>query len=138
VPGAVYEEQTEALLSSRLGAAESAKDFVAETLTWATEETLGPKEPRGCLVMNTATEFAQRDPEIAAAVSRGLSEYHRVFAAAVRRGQEEGSIDADQEPAALASYLVTTMSGLRTMVKAGTRPSTLGEMVRLAMTTITT
>lgn len=47
--------------------------------------------------------------------------------------QQEGGIRLDKEPVVLAGYLVTTMSGLRTMVKAGTNFDSLTQMVTLTM-----
>ena len=83
--------------------------------------------------MNTATEFAQRYPQIASVVSDGLTTYRTIFEAAVRQGQNERSIRADRSADVLSRYLVTTMSGLRTMVKAGTDLASLSEMVTVAV-----
>jgi TetR/AcrR family transcriptional repressor of nem operon len=128
-----YQRQTTSMLWDRLATAPSGHAFVADTLRWAIEEALGDANPRGCLIMNTATEFAQRDPQIASLVSDGLATYRTIFEAAVQRGQREGSIRADKSAHLLASYLVTTMSGLRTMVKGGTDLDSLSEMVTVAM-----
>lgn len=132
-----YEQQTSEMLWEQLAGAESARGFIHDTLSWATAESAAGTGPRGCLVMNTATEFAQRDPAIATVVTRGLDEYRAIFEAAVQRGQEEGSIRTDRSAAAQANYLVTTMSGLRTMVKAGTNVTALTEMVTVAMDAVT-
>ena len=128
-----YQEQTADYLWDRLESASSGHTFIVDTLTWAIEEAFAGADPRGCLVMNTATELAQRDPVIAAEVARGLRTFHSIFAAGVARGQAEGSIREDRHADVLASYLVTTMGGLRTMVKAGTDHSTLTVLVGLAM-----
>jgi len=128
-----YRDQTTAMLRDRLSLAESGYQFVANTLAWAIEEVFAGLDPRGCLIMNTATEFSQRDPQIAELVQQGLEAYRAIFEEAVVRGQEEGSIRADKEAGVLASYLVTTMSGLRTMVKAGTDRAALSETVVVAL-----
>ena len=128
-----YRTQTTAMLLERLELADSGYAFLADTLEWAIEEAFGGVDPRGCLIMNTATEFAQRDQRIAQAVSDGLETYRMIFEAAAVRGQEEGSIRTDKEAAVLASYLVTTMSGLRTMVKAGTTRASLTAMIAISL-----
>lgn len=117
-----YQRQTTDMLRDRLAAAPSGHAFIADTLRWAIEEAFGDADPRGCLIMNTASEFAQRDPQIASLASEGLSRYHTVFAAAVQLGQDEGTIRSDKTAAVLSRYLVTTMSGLRTMVKSRDGP----------------
>jgi TetR/AcrR family transcriptional repressor of nem operon len=128
-----YRERTTTMLWDRLDSAPSGRDFIADTLAWATAEASSQARPKGCLIMNTATEFARRDPQIAALVSQGLRAYRAIFEAAIERGQTEGSIRGDKEPGVLATYLVTGMGGLRTMVKAGTDVATLSEMVTIAM-----
>lgn len=128
-----YRTQTTAMLRDRLSLAESGHQFVADTLAWAIEEVFADLDPKGCLIMNTASEFSQRDPQIAELVHEGLETYRAIFEEAVVRGQQEGGIRADKEAGVLASYLVTTMSGLRTMVKAGTDRAALTEMVAIAL-----
>lgn len=128
-----YQAETAADLSARLAAASTGIDFIEETLLWAIEEVIEGADPRGCLIMNTATEFAQRDPDVARLVASGLGQYREIFRLAVRRAQSEGAIATDRDPEAIAGYLVTSMSGLRTMVKAGTHVGSLRSMVDVAV-----
>lgn len=130
-----YRARTVADLETRLQRAPSGKAFLEEALYWAIEEAMEATPPRGCLIMNTATEFAQRDEGIAATVSGALDEYRSIFRRAVERGQSEGSVSQDLDGADLAGYLVSAMSGLRTMVKAGTDAVTLKRMVRVVTDT---
>lgn len=128
-----YQADTATDLSARLAAAPSGISFIEETLLWAIEEVIEGVDPRGCLIMNTATEFAQRDPEVAQLVGRGLDQYREIFSRAVQRAQEEGAIDDSRDPEAIAGYLVTSMSGLRTMVKAGTHVGSLRSMIEVTV-----
>lgn len=106
-------------MQQQLEAAPRAWDFIAGMLTSVARETRGGDARRGCLVMNTASEFGQSDPEVAARVKAGTARFRKVFLQAVKRAQAEGDIPADRDPALLADYLVTNMSGLRTLTKAG-------------------
>jgi TetR/AcrR family transcriptional repressor of nem operon len=124
-----YRVKTTADLRQRLDRAASGRDFIEEALYWAIEEVVESADPRGCLIMNTATEFAQRDGPISRAVADGLDDYRAIFLEAIERGRAEGSIEPPQDDRLMANYLVTTMSGLRTMVKAGTDGATLNGMV---------
>jgi hypothetical protein len=105
-------------MSGRLEAADSGIDFITEMLESVAAEC-GSGKPRGCLVMNTATEFAQNDPDIARLVREGVEAFGAVFHQAIRRAQEEGDVPAGKDARVLARFLVTNMSGLRTMAKAG-------------------
>jgi len=128
-----YQESTALDLTTRLDDAATGRDFIEDTLLWAIEEVIEGVDPKGCLVVNTATEFAQRDEQVAARVSQGFDKYRAIFLAAARRGQEDGSVRNDKEATLLAHYLVTSMSGLRTMVKAGTDIEVLRGMVAMVM-----
>ena len=88
-------------------------------------EARGDCEARGCLVLNTANEFARRDPRIAEAVAVGLGRFHEVLLAAVHRAQREGDIPSDHDAVTLANYLVSSMSGLKTLSKAGADEASL-------------
>lgn len=69
--------------------------------------------------MNTASEFGQSDAEVAARVKAGTARFRKVFLQAVKRAQAEGDIPAERDAGLLADYLVTNMSGLRSLTKAG-------------------
>jgi len=86
--------------------------------------------------MNTASEFAQSDPVIAELVQKGTQKMRAVFLLAVKRAQTEGDIPRDKDPDALASYLVSSMGGLRNMVKAGANQKTLKEITKITLSTL--
>lgn len=106
-------------LQSKLRKTGSGKAFIQTLFRDVAKETTGPDGRRGCLLMNTASEFAQSDPEIADLVSNSIKNLTRVFEKAVKQGQQQGDIPSDRNSHVLANYLVSSMSGLRNMVKAG-------------------
>jgi TetR/AcrR family transcriptional repressor of nem operon len=128
-----YQARTASELSQRLDSAPSAMVFINDTLLWAIDEVVLGGDPRGCLVMNTAAEFAQHNLEIAERVALGLESYRSVFLAAVRRAQQEGDLRSTVDAEQVAAYLVTAMSGLRTMAKAGTDAESLRSTVALVV-----
>ncbi len=131
-----YREMTMAEMQERLASCDTGWSFIAETLNKVVSDASEIANPRGCLVTNTATEFAQSDPAIAGSVSQGLQGYLDMFRAAVHKGQSDSSVRADRDPEALSQYLVTSMSGLRTMVKAGTDPEVLKEIIAVILDTL--
>ena len=66
-------------------------------------------------------------------MSQGSDKYGAIFLVAAIRGQEDGSVSNDKEATLLANYLVTSMSGLRTMVKAGTDIEVLRGIVAMVV-----
>ncbi|MEJ2621226.1 MAG: TetR/AcrR family transcriptional regulator, partial [Candidatus Thiodiazotropha sp.] len=71
---------------------DSGWSFIEQTFSGVADETKGKYARRGCLVMNTASEFAQSDPVIARLVKQATKAFTDVFESAVTRAQREGDI----------------------------------------------
>jgi TetR/AcrR family transcriptional repressor of nem operon len=106
-------------LQGKLSKTDSGKAFIQTLFRDVAKETSGTDGRRGCLLMNTASEFAQTDPEIAELVSNSINHLTQVFEKAIEQGQQRGDIPTDKNRHELANYLVSSMSGLKNMVKAG-------------------
>jgi len=130
-----YREDRVALMTQRLDAAETGIGFIRMMLESAAAES-GSPSARGCLVMNTATEFAQKDAQIARLVGEGITAFSAVFRKAIRRAQAEGDVPAGKDPGVMARFVVTNMSGLRTLAKAGVPLKSLRATVRLVLATL--
>lgn len=128
-----YQDMLTSQLRQRLEAAETGRRFITDFLHAVPDEVCVPGGSRGCLLFNTANEFAQRDPAIAGEVAQGIERFREVLRAAVERAQREGEIDAKRDPTILASYLVSSMSGLKTLAKAGAEADVLKGIVNVAL-----
>ena len=124
-------------LHDALTSASSGLGFIRQFLESVLDEARGVSEARGCLVLNTANEFARRNPVIAEAVAQGLGRFHGVVLAAVRRAQREGAIPRDRDAVMLANYLVSNMSGLKTLSKAGADEASLKGTIELVLKALT-
>ncbi|MCC4118153.1 TetR/AcrR family transcriptional regulator [Aromatoleum toluclasticum] len=116
-----------------LSQAASPLAFIREMLLSNAAEARQEGPRRGCLIMNTATEFAGRDPAVAGLVSTAARDFAGMFRQAVEKAQARGEIPATANSEVLAHYLLTTMAGLRTMVKARLPAEKLEEVVALAV-----
>lgn len=114
-----YEHDFVDVLADVLATAPSGYGFLHSALHQVAEETRGPNPRRGCLVMNTAGELAQRDKQIASSIARAKSRMRAILQKAIARAQAEGDIDSSRDSGALADYLLTCMTGLKTLIKAG-------------------
>ncbi|MCB1928918.1 MAG: TetR/AcrR family transcriptional regulator [Rhodocyclaceae bacterium] len=121
------------LMQQGLGRAASPLAFIREMLLANAAEARQHGPRRGCLIMNTATEFAGRDPSVGELVGAAARDFASMFREAVERAQQQGEIPSSADPEVLAHYLVTTMAGLRTMVKAGLPADELEKVVVLAV-----
>ncbi|AYH43842.1 hypothetical protein CDA09_10650 [Azoarcus sp. DN11] len=123
-------------MGEMMHAAASPLAFVREMLLTNAREAREPGPRRGCLIMNTATEFAGRDAAVAACISDAARDFAAMFRTAIEMAQEHGEIPRNADAAVLARYLLTTMAGLRTMVKAGLPADELEKVVEVAMSAL--
>lgn len=125
-----YRHHISGVLTGLLDKAESGLAFIEKLLLIAAAEARQPEHlRRGCLLMNTATEFAQKDPLVAKHVAAGFEGLRDVLRAALLRGQQEGNISSDQDAEVLASYLVSSLGGIKTVVKGGADEQRVKEIV---------
>ena len=124
-----YSEMLFNHLSSQMLQADSAMQFIESLFYNVANETCGKDARRGCLLMNTASEFAQTDSEISKLVNKNLENLTKIFEQAVIEAIKENKNLSDKDSHKLALYLVSSMSGLKTMVKSGADKPTIKSIV---------
>lgn len=67
---------------------------------------------RGCLVVSTATQCADR-PSATERVNTAIRQVERTLAGALEGAQARGEIPADKDPRGLARFLTTFIQGIR-------------------------
>ena len=128
-----YTEEVGARLRIRLDQADSGLAFIQELLLHSATEAEGKECRRGCLLMNTACEFAQQDPDIAARIGNGFEGLQVILRLAVLRSQKEGEINASLNADGLAGFLMSTIAGLKTVVKGGADEHQVREIVAISL-----
>lgn len=128
-----FRERQVQRMTTALERSPSGMAFLRSALRNTADEAEATGTPKGCLIMNTATEFAGRDAAIAELVSDGTRQFAGIFRAAIARAQTEGDIAPERNAQVLSEFLVTTMSGLRTMVKAGMAPAAITAVADVAL-----
>lgn len=131
-----FRSQQVARMSAALEAAPSAAEFLQGFLLTQADEARTGVPSRGCLIMNTATEFAGRDASVAERVAEGTRAFSVVLERAVRQAQMEGSINPRKDAKALAQYLIALMAGMKAMVKAGADGDALERVAEIALHTL--
>ncbi|HMS10583.1 MAG TPA: TetR/AcrR family transcriptional regulator [Pyrinomonadaceae bacterium] len=124
-----YNECMTTPLASALMDSKSGLTFIKAVFEEIIDQSKTSAGMKGCFLMNTATEFAQSDPEIGSIMNSGLKKIETIFHHAILKAQDAGEIPADKDASALAKFLVSNMSGLKTMVKAGIKPAHLLSIV---------
>lgn len=112
-----------------LARAPSGRAFIEEFFMALVDMAEVPANRIGCLIMNSATELAQRDKEIAKLITLGTEKFSEVFVAAIEQAQREGDISPDKNAQSMGYFLMSNLSGLNSMIKAGARQAVLEDIV---------
>lgn len=109
------------------------REFI-ETLLRGLVQGVRLNEPHfGCFLMNTAHEFAGRDVHVSQMVSSSTLRFNEVLQKAIVSGQSAGVINKDKEPDTLAFFIMSSISGIRSMISAQVDPDKLDEIVDVTL-----
>jgi len=123
-------------MQEMLAQASSGRAFIKQLFLGVFDETQGENAHRGCLIMNTASEFAQSDPVIAKLVTQGTKAFAELFQAAITQAIAEGDIPPKKDVKVLASYLMASLTGLKTLVKSGTSAEEVKAITGVILSTL--
>jgi len=131
-----YEQTMASVLSEQLVNSISTEQFLYDFLEGVISEAKTRGTRKGCFLVNTANELSQRDAVIAKAVSTGTGHIANIFHRAIEQGKQQEEISSSLPTKNLVDYFMTSVSGLRTMVKGGADIASLQPVIRLIMKTL--
>lgn len=120
-------------MEKELNASRSGRSFIENMLDTIASTAEQEEGAKGCLMVNSANEFGQKDSVIATSLEDGLQLFTKVFIKAVKRAQSEGGISAGADPHVIVNYLHVSISGLRTMIKTGADKKSIKGTVTLIL-----
>lgn len=116
--------------------ATNGRQFIETVFNSVPDETCQKNGGIGCLIMNSANEFANADKEISVLITKGTKEFTNVFITAIKQAQQQGDISKNKDPKSLAYFLLSSLSGLKTMVKAGASRATVEDIVKTILASL--
>jgi len=128
-----YQDRFISDLIDSLKKAKTGRTFIEDTFMSMAEKARPKSDRRGCLILNCVSEFAQKDPVISKIITKSIQQMTDVFLSAVKRAQQEGGIPANKKPLPLARYLLSSMNGLTTMIKAGAGTTEIKEVTQVVL-----
>ncbi|MFL6605042.1 MAG: TetR/AcrR family transcriptional regulator [Steroidobacteraceae bacterium] len=88
---------------------------------------------RGCLAVNSASEFAEHDEDLRGVVQQIFERMEQVIRRAVERGQKTGEFSRATDAGSVASLLLASMLGMSVLAKAGAGARRLQRVTRAIM-----
>jgi len=131
-----YQDTLSTQMAQQLSQADSGFQFIYDVFNGIVEEARVCDEPKGCLLMNSASEFSRRDPEITGLLAQGNNKFIELFHGAVKQAQQEGDIPSDKNSRSLAHFIINNIGGLRNLAKAGASQVVLKDIVATVMRTL--
>jgi len=118
-----------ARLERRLPPREAIRAFISEII----ERSLGDKERRGCLLVNSALEIAPHDQALGAEIAGRLAELERFFRRSIVAAQADGSVPADRDADGIARLLLAVTLAIRVLARTDPRRALLEGAARPAL-----
>lgn len=88
--------------------------FFAEII----DRSLGDKQRKGCMIVNSALEVAPHDPEFQRIIAQVLRRVEVFFRRCVKAGQANGSISSAHSAEDMARLLLAVLMGIRVLARA--------------------
>lgn len=79
--------------------------------------SLGDRDRKGCMLVNSALEMAPHDPEFRDAIADVLARTQAFFRTCIEAGQADGTIASDLSPVAYARHLLGLLMGVRVLAR---------------------
>ena len=131
-----YRQSLTDSIQAQLEESVSVKIFISNMIHSIADEIEGPNACRGCLLMNTASEFAQKDARISKLITHSIDKLTDIFEMEIKQAQRSGEIASNKDAHYLATYLVCSISGLKNMVKAGADKKTVKNVADIILTVL--
>lgn len=109
----------------RLSQPNASRQAIVDHFQSLIQHCLSDATQRGCLMTNTIIEMGLQEPIVAFHLKASLDKLESAFITTLKRAQDQGEISPNKDITALASYLVTSMQGLRVMAKLDPNPHKL-------------
>lgn len=129
---ALYREETNTSLRRVLASSSTVKQGFTKILRSLIAETR-EQHARGCLLLSANMERAVDDQEIAQFLQENQAEVESIFVEALRRAKSNGELAANEDPEALARFLIVVIQGMRAMTRLKSDRPAMRQIAKLAL-----
>jgi TetR/AcrR family transcriptional regulator, transcriptional repressor for nem operon len=116
----------------------SAYERLAHHIRAQAARVVADKGARGCMMSKSAAELGAIDEAVAQTVGRTLDAWRNELVSCIKAAQRDGSVDAKQNPQALATMLLAVLRGMEALGKGGIKPAQIKAAAEEALALIRT
>lgn len=117
---------------ARIESEHDARSAVVAVFDAVIRSAVGGARPSGCLLVNTALELSEHDPEIARIVRDSLTEVENFFSRMVAQARAEGQVSDSLDPQQTGAALLALFLGLRVLSRSRPEPKLLAAIEQQA------
>jgi len=128
-----YQDNLAKNMRVTLSEARSGVSFIEQALLENAKEAKGNSKKIGCFLLNTAVEFSQEKPSIAAIVSKSIARFESIFEEAVTLAKRNKEISGVAGTKELAQFIFNSFVGLKNRVKAGASQKEVESIVKMTI-----
>ncbi|TDQ63674.1 TetR family transcriptional regulator [Maritalea mobilis] len=104
-------------LLTEMGAIDDPKAAIMALFDRMIEESEADSQRKGCLLVNTALDLPNHDPDVQKMVKAALLEFEQFFETCVKRGHQQGTISQMVDAQVAAKSLLALVVGLRVLAR---------------------
>jgi len=127
-----YRDQTNGEMQKMLNEISSVRDGFARLLYGMAAETREQHE-RGCLLLSANLQRDPKDAVVRDFLRDNQARVESIFLQALARAQEQGELSPKDDAAALASFFVVAIQGMRAMARLKSDRKALEQVARVAL-----
>lgn len=131
-----YEQFSTAEIKGVIVDTDRAKDIVRKLLEFVADQVISDEQQKGCFMVNTEVEIGPHDKEIHNIVLANDQEMEDTLYMVLKKGQESGEIKNQQNPRALARFLLNNLKGIRVTAKSTSDKAIFKDIIQLAVSTL--
>lgn len=109
------------------------RETISLALQFIIDQDCNAINPKGCFMVNTATELSGTDLEIANVIDNNRNDIENAIESAITLGQEKGQISIKHDAKALARYFINVFFGLRVSIKSNNNPKILNDIMKVSL-----
>ncbi|WP_026343423.1 TetR/AcrR family transcriptional regulator [Nocardia sp. BMG111209] len=129
-----YLDRTDPLIMAQLSQPGPVLPAVRALVNRFVSEAAEDAPRRGCMVVNSAVEFAGRDREVTRLVESSWSHLETTLTSALLRARAQGELPPEADARALARFLLVFLQGVRVLERTPEAAARLHDAARIALT----
>jgi TetR/AcrR family transcriptional repressor of nem operon len=114
----------------------SAKATIKQLLEFVINELLCDKQQKGCFMVNAEVEVAPHDAEVNNLVCKNDQQMEDAFYLVIKKGQDNGEIEKNQDARALSRFIFNIVKGIRVTAKSTSDRAVFDDIIKLTISAL--